>query len=471
MSAVILSADIGTSSLKAAFIDFDGNLKAFDRETYPLGSPAMAWEQAFIKALERLREQTPHCKIEAICISGNGPTLVPVSGDGEALPPLYWYDGRVHFPTEGKNRSFFLPHAAWLKEKAQAEYQKVKFFFSSHEWLAYRLGAEVFTVLPQTGYIPYYWDDEQCRLFGLDREKFPPFVNTGSVMGKVASGRMPGIEGGLQASILSDLANNAMRIGLKSGTPIIAGGPDFITALIGTGTMKSGDVCDRAGSSEGINVCASSRPEIQVVKGKALRVLPHAKTGFWNIGAVIPSSGTFFESYRTGAGQENRSYEELLAELIPSANDVKIFSRALSGDLADHIESGRAVLCAIGFAVRDALETLEDSGFPIKAMTVSGGQSKNRLWNQLKADITGVSLMIPDISDGELAGNAVIAACALDTSCADETFFEQALERTITRMIRFRETFEPNAGTASFWQEHYEFYRSQKAKADISGRS
>ena len=469
MPAVILSADIGTSSLKAAYIDLDGRLMSFCRVAYKVGSPAAAWEHAFGKALESLYAQASDCEIETVCVSGNGPTLVPVSMEGEALPPLYWYDGRIVHPREGKTLSFFLPHAAWFKDNFPAEYKKTRFFISSHEWLAYRLGAEAFTVLPPL-YEPYYWDDEQCRLFGLDREKFPPFVKMGSVMGKVS------------AAIKGQLADTARRFGLKSGTPIIAGGPDFITALIGTGTMKNGDVCDRAGSSEGINVCAEERPKNQAAEGKGLRVLPHAKEGLWNIGAVIPSSGALFESYRTSTGREDRAYEELLAELIPPVNDVRFFAKASVDSSADHIESGRAVLCAIGFAVRNAIETLESSGFPVKLMRVSGGQGKNPLWNQLKADITGVSLMIPEISDGELAGNAVLAASALENnsalegpSGAAEVDFVHALERTIDRMIRFREVYEPRDETKSFWEEHYRLYRTRSkepevAQTDVDGK-
>jgi sugar (pentulose or hexulose) kinase len=449
MSMMILSADIGTSSLKAAFIDFNGRLKSFSRAAY-LSPGAEGWEEAFARVIKELYAQTQDAKIDGVCISGNGPTLVPLCRGGEVLPPLYWHDGKAALPPEGEPLSFFLPRAAWLKKNTPSEYEKVRLFVSSHEWLASRLGAEALTVLPSPSYEPYYWDDEQLRLFDLDREKFPPFVKMGTLIGKV-----------------SPEAACFFGSGLKSGTPIISGGPDFVTALIGTGTCKPGDVCDRAGSSEGINVCSSVRPFVsgQAFKGKDVRALPHAMEGLWNLGILIPSSGRLFECYRTATGQENRSYGELLGELIPSTLDTEIYkgdfffpSGGFSGDYPAQSEKtalGRAVLCAIGFSVRSALETLDESGFPVREMRVSGGQGKDPHWNQLKADITGVSLTAGEIPDGELAGNAVLSAVALGTT---------RLEEAMDTMIRFSGIYRPRPQTALFWKERYALFSKECGK-------
>ena len=442
MGGIILSVDIGTSSLKAAFIDFSGKLLASGRAAYGSSQAIKRvdtkdWEKAFARCLEYLGEKVPDCSAEGICISGNGPTLVPVSGEGEALSPLFWNSGETAYPDESsgyKPASFFLPHAAWFRKNAPDEYARTRLFISSHEWLAHRLGAEAQTVLPQASYEAFYWDKEQCRMFDLDPEKFPPFVRSGAVMGTVSS----------QAALSFPCGNC-----LKSGIPIIAGGPDFITALIGTGAMESGAVCDRAGSSEGINVCVDAPP--QADKLKDLRLLPHAREGLWNVGVLIPSSGRLFEWYRAASGQEARPYEELLTELLPSRVDPETFIKeyhdqdtsleTANGNQtvlsADKIKRGRAVLCSIGLAVRSAIRKLEASGLSVKEMRVSGGQGKNVRWNQLKADITGVTLMIPEIPDGELAGNAALSAAALEKT---------SIEAAVRRMIRIREVYKPHHG-------------------------
>ena len=445
MAGTILSVDIGTSSLKAAFIDLDGRLLAFSRESYARGAAdgngAAVWEQAFARSFEKLCALAPGNAPDAICISGNGPTLAPVTATGETLQPLYWHDGRKVLP-ESQSRSFFLPHVAWLKRNTPAEYAKARLFLSPHEWLSHRLGAEALAVLPSASYEPYFWDEDQCRLFDLDRGKFPPFVKMGSVMGKVSR----------EAALLFASASGNC---LKSGTPIIAGGTDFITALIGTGTLRPGDVCDRAGSSEGINVCASSP-----VGGNDLRVLPHAKEGLWNISRIIPSSGRLFEEYINSTQQESRPYSELLAELIPSADSQELFRDPdlPSSSSTGLLSKGRAVLCEIGFAVRDAARVLGAGGFTVREMKVSGGQAKNPRWNQLKADITGITLLVPEIPDGELAGNALLSAAALGAS--------SSLEEAADNMIRVKDVYKPRPQTLSFWEERARLYEESKKKRD-----
>jgi len=260
---------------------------------------------------------------------------------------------------------------------------------------------------------------------------------------------------------------------LKAGTPIVAGAPDFISALIGTAVQKPGDVCDRAGSSEGINVCADSPVKgdglrKQLLRTQELRPLPHFAEGLWNIGAIIPSSGKLFDRYRQLSGQEARPYGELLAELIPSNGNLDVFRYIEFYPLEEALLSshssfllppssltlGRSVICSIGFAVREALKALEHAGLKVKEMGVSGGQCKSRLWNQLKSDICGVSLLVPEIPDAELAGNAVLAAVALGSA--------SGIEEAIIRMIRFRDVYEPSQETVSFWEEEFEKFRTQR---------
>ena len=266
---VVLCADIGTSSLKAALIDLEGRKLAFAREVYLADRFAQGqirasdWEAALSLAVGSLLTAAGGAKPRAVCISGNGPTLVPVTFEGEALLPLHWYDGKVIpiDPAETghdeiraalpKAKSFFLPHAGWFLQHCPQEYKKTQYLFSAQEWLSFKLGADPVTTLPAAGYIPYYWEADQCAALGLDWEKFPPFVNLGSIIGKVSP-------------------DAAARYGLPAGIPVVAGGPDFIIALLGVGAIEPGMVCDRAGTSEGINVC-SPVP----IQTKEVGVLPH----------------------------------------------------------------------------------------------------------------------------------------------------------------------------------------------------
>ncbi|MDR2098242.1 MAG: sugar kinase, partial [Spirochaetaceae bacterium] len=362
----VLCADIGTTSLKAALIaplaPAGGRLLAFSRETYG-ASPAGAglWEAAFYRAVKFLRAASPAVRIDAVCISGNGPTLVPLTGNpldnDSALPPLYWFSPAVAAPSAGwkKTASLFLPRAAYFRQNQPENYAKTSLFLSCQEWLSARLGAEPVTVLPTRYYRPYYYDDDQFAAFSLDSRKFPPFVPLGAHIGRVS-------------------AEAARRSGLEAGIPIVAGGPDFIMALIGSGATEPGLVCDRAGSSEGINVCAAEAPPESVAAAHSLRVLPHAIEGLWNVSVVIPESGVLFDRYRLETGQQNIPYEETLKSMISRTDGA-----------GGTTETLHPVLQKIADGVRQALETLRKAGYPVYEMRHSGGQAKSPLWNRVKA--------------------------------------------------------------------------------------
>ncbi|MDR2069403.1 MAG: sugar kinase [Spirochaetaceae bacterium] len=461
---LILCVDIGTSALKASLIDAEGHSRGFVREAYPrerLARGAVSgsdWEKALVLARGELAAQAPGLKPDALCVSGNGPTLVPLTKGGEALTPLHWYKDRA-----GARRtlqeplpSLFLPAAAGFLQENPGDYERTRRLFSAPEWLSFRCGAEPVTVLPSPLYEPYYWDEAQCRSFGLDQGKFPPFVPLGSPIGRVS-------------------AEAAEHFGLPRGILIIAGGPDFIMALIGVGAIEPGLVCDRAGSSEGINFCAPAPVHIS-----GFRTLPHIEAGFWNLGAILPSSGRFFDWYRELTGQADGGYDELLEELIGRSPPPESGAALSPGEglffpavpfpgtssaaglftafpsLLSRAGFGRAVLEALGFLVRDTLEIFGSHGFPVTEMRLSGGQSKNARWNQLKADLTACTLLLPEIRDGELGGDACVAARALGEF--------SSLSQAVSAMIRFSGSYAPSPQKASLYTERFHTYRELKEK-------
>jgi sugar (pentulose or hexulose) kinase len=61
-----------------------------------------------------------------------------------------------------------------------------------------------------------------------------------------------------------------------------------------------------------------------------------------------------------------------------------------------------------------ALCLLESAGNTITELVLSGGQCADPNWNQYKANLSGRTLKVPEIIHAELAGNAVLAAAALE---------------------------------------------------------
>jgi xylulokinase len=450
-TAAVLCADIGTSSIKLSLIDFDGKQLCFVRESFPFEKvsagtvEAFDWKEAFRAGIASLRKHCSNTEIKAIAISGNGPTLVPVTKEGISLLPLYWHDEKIYTPPNlrQKPQSFFLPHAAWLKHHDKNHYDDVKLFLSSQEWLSHELGAEPVTVLPSPLYNPFFWDDDQLRAFNLDADKFAPFAELGAHIGNVS-------------------AEAALYFDVPPKTPIIAGGADYIMALIGTGTIKSGMVCDRAGTSEGINVCTDSP-----IRASELRTLPHVKSGLWNVSAMIPHSGKLFEWFRGMTNQTNRPYDEMMQEIIgekgfdclPAEADFFANKADFIAENLDKAQLGRAIVESIGFSVLDALQELQCHGFSVREMRVSGGQAKNPLWNQLKANISGCTLHIPEIADAELAGNACLALIHLGET--------RNIDESCQKIVRIKESFYADLKCHKHYLDQFASYESVIDKMEM----
>ena len=463
----IFCADIGTSSLKAAFITEDGTVLKFIRLPFPQPVQAVDWIQTFFAAWRSLPADYV---IEAICISGNGPSLAAVPQNRRApqspintAVPLFaaslssavlsddvingiidaakndtlflWNEpapvpqgltaseprrSTVPAPQEGTasippaGASLFLPRIAAFRAKYPDVFDSAVLLFSGPEYVSYLLTGAAVTSLPDPRYEAAYWSKEELFRFAevlhIDTERLagllPPFTAAGTVIGHFC------------------------------GIPVIAGVPDFIAALIGTGTLTAGTACDRAGSSEGINVCIS-----QPRRAEKTLLLPSVMPDLWNLSSVIPSSGAAFSSFLVSHGFLGNDY---IAAMERIAAEPFAASGAYPATFAGQ---GRAFVEALAFRIRHGCDLLEQvSGFhPV--YTLSGGQAHNALWCQMKADMTGRTFALPAFADGELVGDAALALFALGRG--------DNLAAIAQRLIRIKRYYEPEQAAAQRYTEKY----------------
>ena len=287
MTNAVLCVDIGTTSLKAGLITARGEVVSFCSIPFEDSQnefTASSWLGAFVKAvceLEVLCAQTGQsASVNTISISGNGPTVVADCGY-----TVFWNentsDVKITDSTDAK-KSLFMPKLLALKKRAPKIYKKSRFIFSGPEYLIYILTGEAVTILPEERFRAAYWNDEICKVCGIDSEKLPPFIGIGDCCGPV------------HKEVLAELRNGTgHNLNISQNCSVFAGGPDFVAALIGTGTLMSGRLCDRCGSSEGLNFCTD-----KILKGEGLRILPSVIPGLWNASYLIPNSGELSEAER-----------------------------------------------------------------------------------------------------------------------------------------------------------------------------
>lgn len=404
MEQTVLAVDIGTSSLKAAFVSEKGKISAFSRRPFFLCNTEHAskeWLPAFQNALQDLVSQSPEIRPSGICVSGNGPTLVAQSGE-----TLLWNEKVVQL----KSSSLFIPRLLAFKDKFSDVWKKSGLVYSGPEYFLWLLTGESCTILPEKRFESAYWNKQLLLESGFSNDeinKLPSFTEPSH---KVA---------GLSRKASSFLG--VEEFGIKEGLPVFCGTPDFISALVGTATVKPGVLCDRAGSSEGLNFCTAVPLE-----GEKIRTLPSVVPELWNASVLLPDSGSKFDSFKLKIERELGSqieYSVLVQEII--GND---------GTNAS-LDQGKYLMIQTALNLKDALGILKDAAakkripFPDE-MRVAGGQAKSALWNQMKADITGMKISVPYCPDAELLGDAAFAFTALkvfpNLVCASESLFSKA---------------------------------------------
>lgn len=482
---MILAVDIGTSSVKAGLFDRKGSCLALDsRPVEPMASPdpvahevrAQSWTDALAALVPALTAAAHGADpgaigatagaaalrvspepIECVVVSGNGPTLVPVGADGEPLAPaVTWMDRRAveEAVLAGKAAGRFLdptynlPKALWFKRHRPDIYERTAHFSSCPEYLCGRLTGEWYSFLPAEGFQPIIWDSGSIRALGLDEGKFPPFVKLGHIVGRVTRGA-------------------AGIFGLSAGIPVVSGGPDFVVSLIGTATTKPGRACDRAGTSEGINLCHAGKfPD-----DSRLLLMPHVIEPNLNISGVISTSGKAVSWFRRASGDGCDDYEGFFGELCqvePGAGHL-LFLPYLTGERAPiwdpdargafvgltlnhgRTQMARAVVESTAFAMRDVIETMESLGGRVAELNVTGNPARNPVWNQIKADITGRPLIVPSFPHAELLGDLCLALTAL----SDYPGPDAAAEVLVTT----ERIHEPDPALRGLYDEMFGLYR------------
>ena len=403
MEQTVLAVDIGTSSLKAAFVSEKGKVCSFSRRPFLLCNTEHAskeWLPAFQNALQDLFSKSPEIRPSGICVSGNGPTLVAQSGE-----TFLWNEKVVQL----KSSSLFVPRLLAFKDKFPDVWKKSELVFSGPEYFLWLLTGEPCTILPEKRFESAYWNKQFLLESGFSNDEINKLPSFAEPSHKLA---------GLSRKASSFLG--AEEFGIKEGLPVFCGAPDFISALVGTATVKPGILCDRAGSSEGINFCTSVPLEAEKI-----RTLPSVVPELWNASVLLPDSGSKFDSFKLKIERElgrQIEYSVLVQEIIGS-----------DGTNAS-LDQGKYLMIQTALNLKDALGILKDAAakkgiaFPDE-MRVAGGQAKSALWNQMKADITGMKISVPSCPDAELLGDAAFAFTALKVfptlTSASESLFSK----------------------------------------------
>ena len=226
------------------------------------------------------------------------------------------------------------------------------------------------------------------------------------------------------------------ELGLNPDVQVFAGAMDQIAAAIGGGGLRDGIVTATVGTAMVLTCGISSMDDCT---DRTLIVYRGAKEGEYVLLPLCNTAGAVFKWYKDQCAaletaQCKQSGEDvydrlcaMAAQSEPGAEGVSMLPY-FAGSMQPHLipeakgvfyglglgtdrkAMTRAVLESIGYMLRENLEMLERFGKRPEKVHFFGGGSKNPIWNQIIADITGVQLVLLEQSECGSLGAAMLGA-------------------------------------------------------------
>lgn len=437
---LLLGIDLGTSSVKVLVLDGEGKVIETTQRSYDLirsrknrvEQVPQDWWQAVLQAVDELKVQKKN--IEAIGLSGQLNGLCPVDEKGSPLDnALIWLDQRAEREAEMLKREYgaeiwaqcytepaamlSLSKILWIKSERPDLYAKTYKFLFPKDYITHCLTGDFVTDVTDAGaaaMLNLEKRDWAHDLLGelMDRQKLPLLFESKAVVGETEK-------------------EVSRILGVKPGTPVVAGAGDMAALALGTGVMEENTACATIGTAGHI---ASFLPQLPREGEAQLWVMCHAipEAYFWH-GLVMTGGyclSWFKDNFATGEKGQGDGYKLLLdrASSVPPGSAGLIFLPFLSGAATPFMDFSargafigadsahtrahftRAVLEGVAYNFRDSLEIIEKKkGFQDKELMVGEGGSQHYLWPKIMADVLGRQVTVLEELNSSALGAAILA--------------------------------------------------------------
>jgi glycerol kinase len=452
--AYILALDQGTTSSRAILFDEAGAIAATAQHEFEQFYPQAGWVEhdpteiltsQLACAVEALGRASALPKdIAAIGITNQRETVIVWErATGKAIhPAIVWQDRRTAslcgiLVESGAEEAvsartglvldpyFSATKIAWILDnvpgaRAWAEHGELA-FGTVDSWLIWHLTSGQRHVTDVTNasrtllfnIVKGEWDEELLRIFNIPASLLPEVVWSSERVGEVTTTlglggvTIAGIAGDQQAALFGQLCWRAGEAKNTYGTGC------FLLQNIGTGV-----------DGNGTGFVRSKHRLITTLAASAEHRLEYALEGSIFIGGAV------VQWLRDNLKLIGSSAEvEALAASVPDSGGV-VFVPAFVGLGAPHWDphaSGmliglrrgtspghiaRAALESIAFQVSDVLEAVQSETTPLAALRVDGGAAVNNLLMQFQADVLGVPVVRPQVTETTALGAAYLAGLA-----------------------------------------------------------
>jgi xylulokinase len=489
MSELILGIDIGTSASKVALFNTEGKVVAQNSGAYDTYYPHKGWAEqnpedwwkAICTATKEMIEQNNinSADILAVGIDGQSWSAIPVDMNGNVLcnTPI-WMDTRAADICEEIKKeiddkaifelcgnslqpSYTLPKILWYKKYRKNNYYKAVKILQSNGFIAYKLTGKFSQDKSQGyGYACFdmrreTWDYDMCEALGVEKYLLPDIFECHDVVGGVTK-------------------RAAEQIGLKEGTPVVAGGLDAACGALGAGVLDGGQTQEQGGQAGGMSICLETYNA-----DPSLILSPHVVPKRWLLqGGTVGGGGIIrwfereFGAAERITAEKNHTHsmaemDKLAATIDPCCNGL-IFLPYMQGERSpiwnpnakgvyyglDYSKTRahmiRATLEASAYALKHNLDVAERAGAKVDELYAIGGSANSDIWLQIKADVTGKKILVPYSDNASTLGAVMLAGVG--------TGIYKDFNEAVAKTVHMRKEVNPNKDNYDKYQKNYKMY-------------
>ncbi len=488
MENYLLGIDIGTSACKVAVFDRQGNVISSANSSYNVFYPQKGWVEQnpddwWIAVCKAIKEVLQKGKIDSknivgIGVDGQSWSAIPINKNGEVLhnTPI-WLDMRsVDIVREFNNKigddrifevagnslqpSYSTAKISWFKKNMDT-YNNIDKILQSNSYIVYRLTNMISQDISQGYGLHCFnmrkgtWDKDMAKEFGIPMSFLPDIYNCHDVVGTVSK----------SASEIT---------GLCEGTPVVAGGLDAACGTLGAGVINPGETQEQGGQAGGMSICMDTyKADPRLIL--SYHVVPNR---FLLQGGTTGGGGVMRWLEKELGDFEREEGKKLLlssldlfnkmASKVPAGSEGCIFLPYMSGERspiwnphAKGVFYGldfsktkghliRSAMEGVAYSLKHNLDVAQEVGANVDVLKAIGGSANSELWTQIKSDITGKKIVVPNSDTATTLGSAILAGVGV--SLYED--FDEAVKTTIVN----KKEYTPNTVNNEVYEKNYEMY-------------
>ncbi len=358
----------------------------------------------------------------------------------------------------------------WIKENEPERYSHIGSIMMAHDYLRYRLTGEIGAEITNMSESNFFnandgqYDPALLSLFGIEEmwDALPPIVSPQQQTGAVTTAV-------------------AMETGLAKGTPVFGGLFDVVSTAICSGINSSADTLNYVMGTWSV----TSGITKEITPAEHNFVYGHyAVDGEYIIHEASPTSAgnyEWFAEYLGENGELNHSENQALVDALPPADSSVYFVPFLYGSnqglglksgfygLQSHHTKGhliQAIWEGILFCHNIHLQRMRMRFPKADILKVTGGPASSRVWMQMLADLTGMTVEVSDVDETGSLGAAMMAMVgAGEFSSLEEC--RESFTITTSRVYPNHENFQRYQKKFKSYQRLVQLFKQFEEEKDV----